>query len=55
MTPTDLIHWAHQIAYERPVSAAEEALTKALPLNATGTGPVNPTWDRPSSDLWPDA
>lgn len=54
MTSTDFVHSAHQIAYG-PASAAEETLTKALPLHATKIGPVNFTWDRPSSDLWPDA
>ena len=54
MTITDFVHSAHQIAYERP-SAAEEALTRAMPLRTAVTGPVNLTWDRPASDLWPDA
>lgn len=54
MTSTDLVHSAYQIAYERP-SAAENALVRALPLRTAETGPVNLTWDRPRSDLWPYA
>ncbi|SDI92099.1 hypothetical protein SAMN04488693_1346 [Arthrobacter subterraneus] len=51
---TDFVHSAHQVAYEPPGSAVEEALTQAMPLGAALIGPVNFTWDRPSSDLWPD-
>lgn len=54
MTITDFVHSAYPVAYERP-SAAEEALTQAMPLGAAVTGPVNLTWDRPASDLGPDA
>lgn len=54
MSNTDLVHSARQVAYER-FSAAEQALTKARPLRAAVAGPVNLTWDRPASDLWPDA
>lgn len=54
MTSTDFVHAVRQVAYEPP-SAAEEALTKALPLHATNIGPVNFTWDGPASDLWPEA
>ncbi len=54
MSTTDFVHSAHEVAYERP-SVAEEALTRALPLSAAVTGPVNLTWDRPFSDLWPNA
>ncbi|MDF9278834.1 hypothetical protein P4U43_13670 [Arthrobacter sp. EH-1B-1] len=53
MTHADFVHPAHQVAYERP-SAAEKALTEAMPLRAAAAGPVNLTWDRPASDLWPD-
>lgn len=54
MTHADFVHSAHQVAYERH-SAAEEALTRAMPLRTAVTGPVNLTWDRPNSDLRPDA
>lgn len=54
MTHADFVHAAHQVAYERH-SAAEEVLTEAMPLRTAVTGPVNLTWDRPSSDLWPNA
>lgn len=50
----DFVRSAHRVAYERP-SAAEEALTSAIPLGAAVAGPVNLTWDRPASDLWPGA
>ena len=45
MTNPDFIHSTHQIAYERR-SAAEEALTRALPLDAAVQ--MLATSDRPS-------
>lgn len=54
MSSADFVHPAHQVAYERPSSRAEEALAQAMPLCATEPGPVNLTWNRPIKDLWPN-
>lgn len=51
MSNADFVHSTGQIAYERPASAAESALTAAMPQPSVDVGPVNLTWDRPINEL----
>lgn len=58
MADIDFTHSNRQITYE-PSSAAEEALTRAMPSGTAGVGPVNFTWAHLDPDarrlMWPDA
>jgi hypothetical protein len=54
MSNADFVYSTGQVAYERPASAAENALTQAVPHHAVEVGPVNLTWHRPIQELWPD-